>query len=377
MKARLFILAASTALGLVLSAPANASGCGICPQCDPPGSADKAGARTTQTLNTRIDNMERTVVEAIKGSTKQLTSAIRTLSVSIGKVIDAQTQNQAQIAREQSESQVNRDYTPSVNACRTVNTVRNGATALAVAGRARQQLNTSAHNWAAAAPTTPAAHGRDAAAAAVFGQFARLYCSPGSPYCNTPSQLPDADIKIGETLYQQDTFPDQQHQQAAVDLVRMLTAPIPQLPPRAPGNDKEQQEQVLLWRRFVAWLNTVLDALNASVADRTPAVDSTAFREVLEAARIPLNQPLPAQISRKELIALSVTSRFDNPQWYADLYNAEPAELQRIAIHIQALNAELLRRIDDKLERQTGVLATMQAHQLDVNPPKKYVPKAQ
>ena len=69
---------------------------------------------------------------------------------------------------------------------------------------------------------------------------------------------------------------------------------------------------------------------------------------------------LPAKISRREFMDLEVKRRYENPQWYLDVQQMEPAELQRQLLHMTALLMKLIADQNRSLEH----LAALQATQL-------------
>lgn len=358
------------------------AGCGVCPACDPPGSADRAARYTVNTINGRLDQMERSLIETLKKHAGQLTAAIKALGLSIGKIIDAQTQNQAQISRQQEEARIARDYAPSGNSCQTISTTRIAATTGVVSHQNLVALNQSSAGWTASHSTSPSATGTPAAIKALFNAHISRYCTQRDRDgawnldCVPDPEYADADVLIGKTLYGRGTLNEQRQQQAAVDLSLMVASPIPPSPPPAVGNDPGAQHAYLRWKSDTARRLVAQDLLLFSVADRMPAADPAAIRELITASGIPLQEPLPPRISRRDFIELEVKRRFENPEWYKSLHKLDGDELQRQALHLSALISALLLRQDERLERLSNGLAALLGSTLDKQPVAVSVPMA-
>lgn len=368
MNMKMTMIAGALIAFISSSGSALAAGCGVCPLCDPPGSADKAARWSVQKISDRIDLLERTLVETIKRGVGQLSNNILTAATSNAKAIDAQTENQAIISTQQEEARVARDYAPSANSCQTVSAVRSASTGSVARDRIHQTMNAAGHQYASSAPGTPGAAGPSPAAKAAVQYHMSKYCSPAEAslgLCQL-SQLPDADVRPGDTLLGKATLTTSAEQQAAADVINMLVNPLP-LPaaPKDALNTPEGRRWWALLKSALAKLAAARDTMNGLAADRMPVADGQRMREIYQASGIPTTKPIPDVISMREMLELDVKRRYENPEWYKSLHGMEPAEMQRQQLHMQALELAILWRVlsrDEDRLTLNGIAVADQVH---------------
>ena len=94
--------------------------------CDRTDNDRAEASRVLRGITREIDAMERTIVEALRLQTGQLSGYVAQSAKALTQALDAQTRLQAQTAREVEETRTMRAHAPSRSACATVT----GATGL-------------------------------------------------------------------------------------------------------------------------------------------------------------------------------------------------------------------------------------------------------
>ena len=105
------------------------------------------------------------------------------------------------------------------------------------------------------------------------------------------------------------------------------------------------------------------------MADREPLLEAKWMNEILSAQGNVDSLKLPAKISRREFMDLEVKRRYENPQWYLDVQQMEPAELQRQFLHMTALLIKLIADQNRSLEHLAALQATHLAMTNEQTPP--------
>ena len=294
-------------------------------------------------VNERIDVMERSIVTTLELQTAQLSGYIAEGAKSITEAVDAQTKLQAEIARDEAETQSKLQHRPTASGCRTVT----GMTGLAEGREAGAQ----AGEKAGARETgriggDSAVVGDDAGMAADtkqrFGVWTGKHCSEsrlkaGAGVCRGDPSSHDADIK-GGSLFDVDTFGDDRQRLAAEELGRNLAAPLvwDRYPLRAVDTDEDRQ-LAMLARSADARAALASDWFARARGAREPSVDLAGWASVVA----PGAAGNGGWVSRHELLEVVTSRRFENPAWAVGLQSMNRDNLLREMALLQAASLML------------------------------------
>ena len=314
-------------LFVVLAAPAAHAGC-----CGCAWSASRSAARTVITnVNARIDRMESSIVRTLELQTAQLSGYIAEGAKSVTDALDAQTKLQAEIARDEAETQSKLQHRPTSSGCRTV-TGMAGLAAGRVGGE--QAGERAATRETGRIGGDAAVVGGEAGMAADtsrrFGVWTGEHCSEsrlqaGAGVCRGDPSRHDADIKAG-SLFDVDTFDDDRQRLAAGELGRNLAAPIAwdRFPLRAVDTDQDR-ELAMLARSADARAALAADWFARARGAREPAVDLAGWASTLA----PGVAGDGSWLSRHELLEVLTSRRFENPAWAVGLQSMNRDNLLR------------------------------------------------
>lgn len=339
--------------------------------CDPPGSAQAAAKVTIMAISAKITAMSVAFVEILKLHGAQLTANIQALPGAFAKIAGAQTQSLSRIAQEGDEAQVVRDFTPSLAGCQNVtlaNQLRDGERQK---DDTHEQLNLKGHQQAHQSSSSPGAFTETVKARYAWRQ--EKYCGEGDSaagLCKKKSILADGDVLAGETLLNKKTLQTKEQRQAAFDLTTTLLNPVPAEPLNAIQIQTPAGQEAWLMRKSrEARHNLAHTIFSELMADREPLLEAKWMHEILSAQGNSGSPELPAKISRREFMDLEVKRRYENPQWYLDVQQMEPAELQRQFLHMTALLIKLIADQNRSLEHLAALQATQLAMTNEQTPP--------
>ena len=319
---------------LLLAAPEAHAGC-----CSCAWSASRSAARTVITnVNARIDRMERSIVETMELQTAQLSEYIAEGAKSVTDGLDAQTKLLAEIARDEAETQSKLQHRPTSSGCRTVT----GMAGLASGRIAGAEAGARAGAREAGRIGGDSAVVGDGAGMAPdtsrrFGVWTGTHCSEsrlkaGAGVCRGDPSRHDADIKAS-SLFDVDTFGDDEERLAAEELGRNLASPLvwDRYPLKAVDTAHDRE---------LAMLARAADARSALASDwfarargaREPAVDLAGWASALA----PGAAGAGGRVSRHELLEVLASRRFENPAWAVGLQSMNRDNLLRELAFLQA-----------------------------------------
>ena len=335
--------------------------------CDPPGSAQEAAKVTIMAISAKITAMSVAFVEILKLHGAQLTANIQALPGAFAKITGAQTQSLSRIAQEGDEAQVVRDFTPSLAGCQNVTLANQLSEGERQKEDTHEQLNLKGHQ----SSSSPGAFTETVKARYAWRQ--EKYCGEGDSaagLCKKKSALADGDVLAGETLLNKKTLQTKEQRQAAFDLTTTLLNPVPAEPLNAIQIQTPAGQEAWLMRKSrEARQNLAHTIFSEFMADREPLLEAKWMNEILSAQGNVDSLKLPAKISRREFMDLEVKRRYENPQWYLDVQQMEPAELQRQFLHMTALLIKLIADQNRSLEHLAALQATHLAMTNEQTPP--------
>ena len=329
--ARLACMGMLVVFSMLATAPAHAHGCDRTDD-------DRAEANRVLTgITGEIDAMERTVVEALRLQTGQLSGYQAQSAKALTQALDAQTRLQAQTAREVEETAVMRAHRPSENACATVTGLaglRGSRSAADGAYAKASQVETGriAGDRAVAAGTGSAADG-----AARFETVAGVYCNAaraGDNTCRGEDARHAADLKVGN-LFDRRTLGTEAGLRTAVELSRNLAAPVVHdPPPMASADTGPERRNVLLARSADARAALAADYFAYARSLRAPGADLGAWADAVApgTARDP-DKP----VSRYELLELLASRRFEDPDRSMALQEMSAENLLRELVMLRSI----------------------------------------
>jgi hypothetical protein len=334
--------------------------------CDPPGSAMAASKVTIAAITTKIGIMSAALIQTLKLHTAQLTSNIQALPVAFAKISTAQTQSLSQIAQEGEEARIIRDFTPSLAGCQNGTLGRQLGEGERLKEKHHAALNRQAYQRILSFSPS------DERVKARYDHRQEKYCGSedlGAGLCKKKSTLADADVLPGETLLNKKTLETKEERQAAFDLTAALLNPVPSEPLEASQvQNKAEQEAFLDRKSQEARQNLAQNIFSEMISDREPVLDGKWMGEILLAQDSSEKLKLPAKISRREFMELEINRRYENPRWYVDVQQMEPAELQCQLLHMTALLLKMMADQNRSLEHLTSLQATQLSMQQEQMP---------
>ncbi|WP_419901120.1 hypothetical protein [Kiloniella sp.] len=327
--------------------------------CDPTDNDIQAAQMAVTKINSRINTLELNLVQTLKLHAGQISAYITQQTTAIGRMFDAQNQSNAQIAREEAQIEATRDFLPSSNACETVSGLIGISAARQHAQRTATDTTTAQINRLANTQGTPAQNGQAPDVAIRWNRRVETWCSPkdiadGKGICSGLSENHNADINPS-SLFGKRTLETSLEQQAARDFITNLTTPLAPdpLPLRDLNSDEDRRRHI---KRLSAQSRIGLanSALNNVYAERLPSVNLGEWAR----AALPEAENIPDNISWKELEAILMREKYENPNYHISLQAMEPANLQRELASQQALMLSLLYKVSESIELQTSLQAT-------------------
>lgn len=327
------------ALAVLAAAPAPALGHG----CDRTDNDAREASRVIRSVSTRIDALERSIAEALRLQTGQLSGYIAQGTKAVVDAIDAQTRLQAQTVREAEETRSVVRHKVGPTACATAT----GAAGLAAA----RAVALSASRTAGAAEAGRIIADRQAGAAAgANGDTALRFETVTSTYCNADRQggdapgcrgAPDrhgADLQAAN-LFDIATIRTPEEGLTARELARNITAPVVHDPPPVGSAETDQERRrVLLARAADSRTALAADYFAHVRALRAPAVDLGGWAKALS----PGGSAAPgAPVSRYELLETLAAGRFESASWFANLQTMSNENLLRELLTLQAVSLTL------------------------------------
>ncbi len=324
---------------LTVAAPAANAGC-----CGCAWSASRAAGDTViRKVNARIDGMERSIVTTLELQTAQLSGYIAEGAKSVVDAVDAQTKLQAEIARDEAETQSKLQHRPTSSGCRTVTGMAGlaeGRVAGAQAGERAGVRETGRIGGDSAVVGGGAGMAADTKRR--FGVWTQEHCDParlkaGADVCEGDPRWHDADLKAG-SLFDVDTFEDADDRLAADALGKNLAAPLvwDRYPLRAVDTDQDR-ELAMLARSADARSALASDWFARSRGAREPAVGLAGWASALA----PGAAGSGGRVSRHELLEVLTSRRFENPAWAVGLQSMNSDNLLRELALLQAASLML------------------------------------
>lgn len=312
--------------------------------CSCAWNASRSAARTViEKVTMRIDEMEDSVVRTLELQTAQLSGYIAEGAKSVADALDAQTKLQAEIARDEAETQSKLQHRPTSSGCRVVTGMAGlaaGRVAGAEAGARAGNRETGRIGGDAAVVGDETGTAADARRR--FGVWTGVHCSEsrlqaGADVCRGDPSRHDADLKAG-SLFDVDTFGDDEERVAAGELGRNLAAPLAwdRFPLRAVDTDQDR-ELAMLARSADARSALASDWFARARGAREPAVDLAGWASALA----PGAAGSGGRVSRHELLEVLTSRRFENPAWAVGLQSMNRDNLLRELALLQAASLML------------------------------------
>ena len=331
---------------LVPAGPAHAHG------CDRTDNDRAEASRIIRGITSEIDVMERTIVEALRLQTGQLSGYVAQSTKALTKALDAQTRLQAQTAREVEETRTMRAHAPSRSACATVTGLTGLEATRSAADTARAEAGEIETGRIVSDRAVVAEAGAAADGAARFDTVTQRYCSPGrageaGTLCRGDDALHGADLKAG-TLFDRRTFGSEAELHAAIELSRNLAAPVVHDPlPLASAETDRERRLVLLARAADARTALAADYFAHARSLRVPGADLGAWADAVapKGARDTeapgMARDAEAPVSRYELMELLASRRFEDPEKFVELQEMSEANLLRELAMLQSISLML------------------------------------
>ena len=312
-------------------------------KCDRTDNDRIEAERVLRGVGRDIDEMEASIVEALRLQTGQLSGYQAQGTKAVVQALDAQTRLQAQTVREAHETRSRQAHRPVPNGCAAVTGLAGLGPSRAAADRARGRAADVETARIANDPSVVQAAGSAADTAARFDTMLSTHCSAArmagdAAACRGEAALHAADLRPAN-LFDRSTFADRQALHTAVELSRNLAAPIVHdpLPLASAGTDQERR-RVLLGRAADARTALASDYFAHARSLRAPGADLGAWA----AAVAPSPERDPARpVSRYELIETLASRRFDDPNWFVNLQAMPEAALLRELATLQAMSLML------------------------------------
>lgn len=326
--------------------------------CDPPGAAMAASKVTIVAISAKLTAMSAALIQTLKLHAAQLSAHMQALPAAFAKIATAQSQSFSQISQESEEARVIRDFTPSVAGCQNVTLSQQVSWAEEQKGAYQEKLNLAGHQQSHQASSSGASFKENVEKR--YAWHNEKYCGEEDitvGVCKKKTLQADADILPGETLLNKKTLETREQRQAAFDLSKNLLNPLPAEPLNEHQIQTSAGKELWLKRKSrEARQNLAQNIFSEIMADRHPVLDGKWMGEILSAQGQKLK--LPSKLSRQEFMELEVKRRYENPQWYIDVQQMEPAELQRQLLHMVALLMKLMSDQNRYLEHLTSLQAT-------------------
>ena len=310
--------------------------------CDPTDNDRLEASRVVRELGADIDELERTIVDALRRHATQVSAVIGQNANAFGKAIDGANLARAQMMRDVEESRAVRDHAPSETVCEGIT----GMSELAP-GRVRQEMAAEERSNQMVGRITqdPSVVVVSAEAADIRGRFERvvqLYCDPSRTMgadgiCSGSADLHGADLHPG-ALLGRSTLADGTARDTAADWTRNIAVPFAwDGTPYRQADNTSDRRRVLRERSFDARAALAGGFMNHLYAMRVPAVSLGAWaRDVLPAGMGPEGD----SVSHLELLE-ALTHRFESPDYFLRLQAQGEANLLRELVQLRAIDLML------------------------------------
>ena len=342
-RASLRVAVRGTAAGLLLAAALLAAAEAHAHKCDRTDNDRREATRVLTGLTREIDAMERTIVEALRLQTGQLSGYTAQSAKAVTGALDSQTRLQAQIAREAAETEAMRARTPSGSGCEAITGLSGLAGTRAASESAGARAAATETGRIASDRAVVDRPGAAAGDAARFETVTGTYCNAARAgedpaLCRGGDGLHGADLRA-DTLFDRRTFASEAELRAAVELSRNLAAPVVHDPPALASADTERERRrVLLGRAADARAALAADYFGQARALRAPGA---ALGQWAAQVAPGLGRDATVPVSRYELLELLASRRFEDPNWFVDLQAMSAENLLREMVILQAVSLML------------------------------------
>ena len=332
---RMVALLAAAVLAVVV-----APGTAFALTCDPTDNDRIEASRVISNIRGRLAVMEKSIVEALRLQTGQLSGYQAKSAKVVTEGLDAQTRLQAQIAREVEETRAMRARRPARRACRTITGLSGLGSARTAAMRARERAG-SAETGRIANDRRVVRGGSVAGNSDRFKFVTTKYCNAArqgedDKVCPGAEAMHAADLQPGN-LFDRRTISGEDELRIAIELSRNLAVPVVHDPvPVGSSDTSEERRRLLLGRSADARVALAADYFAHIRSLRAEGADLGAW-----AAAIVPGRASGQAVSRYELLEILASRRFERPEWFTDLQAMSSENLLRELVTLQAVSSVL------------------------------------
>ena len=307
-------------------------------RCDPTDNDAAEASRVIGKMVEELDQLELTIVEALRLHATQTSAAITNNANAVAKALDGANLARWEMVRDVEESRARRDHAPSMTVCEGIT----GMSGLApgrmqvervAETRSGEMVGRLIHDPGVIAVTAEAGDTR-----ARFERVVQIYCDPsktpgGEGACSGSAELHGADLHPGAIL-ERSTLGEATARDAATDWMRNIAVPFAWDRMAYQGGDVDGgRRRMLRERAFDARAALAGGAINRLYAMRIPAVSLGGWaREVLPDGVGPDGDA----ISHFELLE-ALTHRFESPDYFMQLQAQNEPNLMRELIQLEAI----------------------------------------
>ncbi len=204
---------------------------------------------------------------------------------------------------------------------------------------------------------------QDAAVISAYQNYQQNY-APGRP-------LYDADV-VADTIFGGGTYANSAASSAAEAYAfNLANAPLPSPLPPAALNTEAGEVYLMQTRSELARASASANALAQIEGDRTPVPGSAQLIQEMWGAQANVIAPGGAapesDISAHAFDQMEVQRRYENPNWYVQVAAASPANLQREAIFMKALDLHMREEELARMERIELLLSAINMNGVSAN----------
>ena len=311
--------------------------------CDRTDDDASQASRVIRTVSTRIDVLERSIAEALRRQTAQLSGYMAQGTKAVVGAIDAQTRLQAQTVREAEETRSVVRHKVGPTACATATGAAGLAAARAVARKAAREGTAAEAGRISADRKSAPAPGANADTSLRFATFSSTHCNAArqggdAAACKGSPARHGADLQPAN-LFELSTIRTPDEELTARELARNLTVPIVHDPlPVGSAETDQERRRVLLGRSADSRTALAADFFAYARALRAPAVDLGGWAKALS----PGGSAAPGTpVSRYELLETLAAARHGNASWFAKLQTMSDTNLLRELVTLQAISLTL------------------------------------
>ena len=307
-------------------------------KCDPTDNDKAEASRVIEKMVKEFDELEFTIVEALRLHATQTSAAIVNNANAVAKALDGANLARWEMVRDLEESRARRDHAPSTTVCEGIT----GMSGLAPGRqqvervfetRSSEMVGRLLHDPDVIEVTAEAGDTR-----ARFERVVQIYCDPektpgGAGACSGSSELHGADVHPG-ALLERSTLAEGTARDAATDWMRNIAVPFAwDRAPYGEATSTVSRRRMLRERAFDARVALAGGAINRLYAIRVPAVSLGGW------ARAVLPEGVGPQgdaISHYELLE-TLTHRFESPDYFMQLQAQNESNLMRELIQLEAI----------------------------------------